>query len=503
MSAKFFSALSLSARAHRIFLLLFAFYLLCATFMLDKYPRVWVDEPWESVTAYTLVTHGALYNPALENWDGFDKVLLQPRLLLSLVLAPVFAVFGVGHIEGRLASVACGALLMIAVYLFTQRLYSRRAALIAVWFVTIETMMFIAYRTIRPEIYLVALETFSMMLLFQGFRTSLVRYFLGSGILSGIALWTHPNAVLHVVAISVLLVLSYRVQVFASRSSWSFVGGVALGLLPYLVYVIVNDAHNSFATLWLQLDERQNAVVAQNWLLTSMQGEWARLKEYAQFPYRVPILLLFAAVWFQSLRSKRTETQYLAVVVAVNVILLFLLISNKTVLYFTSILPILCILTAASVDGFLDAQKPFGAGLKGILDPRMRRESVGVVLFIVLSANQLAGDANLLWRNKDCSYTETIRQLHTAIPPNAKVWGSMTFWFGFYQQPFRAHATGLRELESFKPEYMITGDREVWGKEFWKAVREKADDVIERRGTLVAELPESCYGRLRVYRLQW
>ncbi len=490
-------------RGHSIFFLLLAFYLLCATFMLDKYPRVWVDEPWESVTAYTLATHGAMYNPALENWDGFDRVLLQPRLMLSLVVAPVFAVFGVGHIEGRLVSVACGALLMIAVYLFTLRFFSRRAAFIALWFVIIETMMFIAYRTIRPEIYLVTLETFSMMLLFQGFRTSLVRYFFWSGFLGGIALWTHPNALLHVVAMSVLLVLFYRRRVFASRLSWSFVGAVALGFLPYLVYVIVNDAHNSFATLWLQLDERQNAVVAQNWLLTSLQGEWSRLKEYAQFPYRVPILLIFAVVWFQSLRSNKTETRYLGVVVAVNVILLFLLISNKTVFYLTSILPILCILTAVIVDRLLDGPKPLGARLRGIFDLRVRRESLGILLFAILSANQLAGDANLLWRNKDCSYTETIHQLQTAIPPNARVWGSMTFWFGFHQQPFRAHATGLRELESFKPEYMITGDREVWGKDFWKPVREKADAVIEKRGTLVAELPESCYGALRVYRLQW
>ena len=119
---------------HKYFLLLMAFYVFLSTFMLDKYPRVWVDEPWESITASTLAHEGRMYNPVLENYTGFDKVLLQPRLLLSIAVAPVFALFGVGPVQGRLVSAVCGALLMFAVYLFTLKFFSKRAALLAVWF---------------------------------------------------------------------------------------------------------------------------------------------------------------------------------------------------------------------------------------------------------------------------------------------------------------------------------------------------------------------------------
>ena len=488
---------------HRYFLLLLAAYFVLATVMLEKYPRVWVDEPWESITAYTLGTKGKMYNPVLENYSGFDKVLLQPRLLLSLALAPAFALLGVGHVEGRLVSGVFGALLMLAVYLIATKFFSRRAALISVWFVTIETMMFIAYRTIRPEIFLVTLECFSLFFFFIGLRNGLVRYFFWSGLLSGIALWTHPNALLHVLALSFLLLITYRTRVFTSRYSWTYFAATFVGVLPYLVYVVANDAQNSFSTFFLQLDNRTTALRQQNWFLASFAGEWNRIVEYAQFPYRVPILLILAFAWLFSMFSKSREARNVAIVVAIHAILSFLIISNKTVLYSTSILPLLCILAAVGIDELLGESRSMTERFKNIFRLPYWRESIAVGLFVLLSLNQTAGDLSLLWRNRNCSYTETVHRLQSVIPAHARVWGSLTFWFGFHQQPYRSQYTYLREVESFKPEYMITGDPEVWGKDFWLPVRDKANKIISERGTLLAEIPADCYGTLRVYRLQW
>jgi hypothetical protein len=224
----------------------------------------------------------------------------------------------------------------------------------------------------------------------------------------------------------------------------------------------------------------------QNWFLASFTGEWNRIVEYAQFPYRVPIVLILAFAWLLSIFSKIREARNLAIVVGIHAILSFLIISNKTVLYSTSLLPLLCVLAAV-----------------GIFRLIYWRESIAVGLFVVLSLNQIAGDMNLLWRNRNCSYTETVHRLQSVIPVHARVWGSLTFWFGFHQQPYRSQYTYLREVESFKPEYMITGDPEVWGKDFWLPVRDNANKIIGERGTLLAEIPADCYGTLRVYRLQW
>ena len=503
MSNKSPSAIKAKVIEHKFFFSLLAFYCVLSTFMLDKYPRVWVDEPWESITASTFAHEGKMYNPVLENCNGFDKVLLQPRLFLSIAVAPAFAVFGIGFIQGRMVSAACGALLMIGVYLFTSKFFSKRAALFAVWFVMIETMMFISYRTIRPEIYLVTMESYSMLFLFQGMRENSKAYFFWSGLLAGVTLWTHPNAVLHVGAVGVLLLLTYRGKAFTSRLSWTFAGALLLGVAPYFVYVTVNDAQNSFSTFFLQLGDRTNAVSRQNWALSSLQGEWDRIVDYAQFPFRVPSILIFAYFWITSIVSKKKETRYIAIAISVHAFLSFLLITNKTIYYSTSVLPLLCILTASGIDELLGQSQKVMARLERILSFPFWRESAGVAVFFILSLNQIAGDANLLWRHRDCSYVDTINRLHAVIPSNARVWGSMTFWYGFYGQPFRTQYTYLRDMDSFRPEYMITGDPEVWTKESWKSIREKAEETVKLRGTLVSELPVNCYGRLRVYRLQW
>ncbi|PIU46041.1 MAG: hypothetical protein COS95_00665, partial [Ignavibacteriales bacterium CG07_land_8_20_14_0_80_59_12] len=76
---------------HRSLLLLLVFYLVASTLLIDRYPRVWVDEPWESVTAATLVRDGRLSSPLLEGRsEGWYRIFLEPRILLSLCVAPSF-----------------------------------------------------------------------------------------------------------------------------------------------------------------------------------------------------------------------------------------------------------------------------------------------------------------------------------------------------------------------------------------------------------------------------
>ena len=488
---------------HNSFLILLAFYFFLATFLLDRYQRVWVDEPWESITASTLIHEGKLYNPVLENYSGFDKILLQPRLFINGALAPVFALFGVGHMQGRLASVVCGALLLLAVYLLTKDSFSKRISLLATWFTAIETMLFISYRTIRPEIYLVTLETFSLMFFLKGVRSNSGKFFFWSGLFAGIGLWTHPNGILHVGAILALLLAAYKGKAFTSKNSWVFAAAGIIAVIPYVAYVVFNDAQNSFATFYLQLDNRTSALASQNWFVTSFRGEWNRIVEITQFPYRLPAVLIFIGVWFLSVRSKDTATRYIALAVGVHALLSFLMIANKTVVYASSILPMLCILSAVAVDRELGDSFSVTQVMKNAFDAQHLRQSLAILIILVFTVNQLAGDARLLWRNKDCSYSETVQRLQSVIPGNAKLWGSITFWFAFQHQPMRSQYTYLREVEAFKPEYMITGDAEVWGKEFWKPVREKADSLIGQRGSLVATLPENCYGHLRVYRMKW
>ena len=488
---------------HRAFLLLLAIYVLFATLWLDRYPRVWVDEPWESATGYTLLTEGRMYNPVLENYAAFDKILLQPRLFLSLAVAPAFWLFGFGPVPGRLVSALFGGILLIAAYRLTKAAVSRRAALLAAWFVIIETMMFISYRTIRPEIYLAAFEMTILCFFFRGLRRGGLRDFLAAGALCGIALWTHPNALLLGIALAIVFIIEEKRMLLRSRRVWSFVAGAVAGFLPYAVYVVFNDAHDSFATFFLQLDSRTDVLTKGGWISASLAGEWQRVAEYAQFPDRVLLILFYILGWTFSFRSRSKEIRYLGFIVGIQAILSFLLISNKTILYSATILPFLCLLLAELADRWLGEYRPLLTMLKQGMTKGHAWQTAVLAGILLFSSNQIAGDSALLWRQRDCSYRATIAGLQEIIPQDARVWGSMAFWFGFYHQPYRTQYTRFREVENFRPEYLITGDREVWGKESWRDVRELAEKIVATRGTLVKEFPETPYGALRVYRLRW
>ena len=156
----------------------------------------------------------------------------------------------------------------------------------------------------------------------------------------------------------------------------------------------------------------------------------------------------------------------MAIVAGTYILLSILVISNKTVLYTTSVLPMLCILAAVNTDELLRVPRVIGERIRRIFHSGYFRESLGIGLFVLLSLNQLAGDAKLLWRNRNCSYTETIKQLQTVIPPDARVWGSITFWFGFQHQPLRTQYTHLREVDTFKPRVHDHGGRRNMGKGF-------------------------------------
>jgi len=491
-------------RADRGFLVLLLILAVFYCVNLDSYPLVWVDEPWESITAYRLITDGRMYNPVLEGRAGWDEVFLEPRMLLTFLVGGSFAIFGPGIIQGRLVSVLFGLLLVSGVYVLGKRIISPRAALLAAWCLAIETMIFIGSRTIRPDIYVAFFDAAVILLILraQNLPSEAKKYLVIAGALTGVALWTHPNALLILIAAVVLLVVQEGRTIFSSRRFWLFSAAATTTFLPYLLYLVIHDADHSFSRFWLQLAGRPEDLVQSGWLMTSLQGELSRILEYMKFPYRIPVVLAFLAALLWAIRSRSVPIRRILLVTAVHLGVSVLLLSNKTVLYASSVLPFLALLCGAYFDHTLPAftrlfsmEELRRKGLAG---------SFAALLFLgSYSATQLGGTLYLLWNNRSCSYASVTEALRETIPRGTSVWGSMTFWFAFHDQPYRTQYTYLRELESFRPEYMILGDRETESKDHWLDVRRRTEEVVRQRGTQVALIKERCYGELRVYRMQW
>jgi hypothetical protein len=364
--------------------------------------------------------------------------------------------------------------------------------------VAVETMVFIAARTVRPEIYLAALEVVSLLFYFTARRDGRTSRFFVAGILTGIALWTHPNALLHAGAMGLLFLVDDRSKLLLRKPFWVFAGGAVLAFLPYAVYVALNDAANGFAAFWAQLAGRPEEVAKSGWIFASLRGEWGRFLEYTQFPYRVLIVAVYLWVIVAGFRSKNPILRRIILVCGVYFVLSVILLSNKTIVYSAAFLPLLGLIGGKVFDDVLPRRSATGT----VPSPRGGR--FAVLLFVLLSLNEVGGSVYLLYKNRDCSYHRTITELQSAVPKGARVWGSITFWFGFSGQPYRTQYTFFRDVASFQPEYLILGDREVWsGKAMWSDVRARAEALARERGQLVREISTHCYGDLRVYRIVW
>ena len=135
--------------------------------------------------------------------------------------------------------------------------------------------------------------------------------------------------------------------------------------------------------------------------------------------------------------------------------------------------------------------------------------AIGLVLFI----NQFGGDAWAVWGSRNCSYPQFINQVRNLVPPGARVWGTMTFWFGFYDHPYRTQYTN--DLKSFEPDYVILYDNDIWGNRtvttgridpnaaFLQPLRDQLTQLVLKRGSSVGIVSNECYGNIEVFHIGW
>jgi len=494
-------------------------FIIASLLFLDIFPKVWMDEAWDSTTAYTFQLDGTFRNLALvsQSRGNQDVHFLQPRILSNIFIAPFFKVFGVGSVQGRLASVFVGALAMLGVYLLARKIGSFAFAFLCAFFFTFDNLIFVTTRTIRPEIFVVALGVWALYLVSDAGTAFLKLLF--SGMLLGISLYAHPNAALVVVAIFVIALSRVNFRQYGKVLTPMIIG-IVIGFLPYAGYVAYQDGANHFRDFWLQINQRAD-VITDTWtyLSRALLRELERYSSYIFFPYRLPIFLIqLTAIVYAFVNRRERFNQILLIFILVHVLLFPILISATNARYLAVIMPAVTILVIKMVWDM--ARWTYDATLSEIRFS-LSRLRLSVVLptamALVLFVNQVGGDVWAVWQSRNCSFSPFIADVRGLVPAGSRVWGPMTFWFGFYDYPYRTEHTiyDYVEFYRYKPEYVIVEDFEIWGTQsgvtkrpdpFYEAmapVREMLSQIVMNRGALVGSVPNSCYGSVEIYRLQW
>jgi hypothetical protein len=285
--------------------------------------------------------------------------------------------------------------------------------------------------------------------------------------------------------------------------------------MPYLAYVVAVDAGSGFARLRWQLGSRVEPITGTaQFLKTTMVAELERYRSYIAFPYRFGVFLVQAGVVvLTALRPRDALDRALLVFIGVHLVLFPLLVVARSSRYFTVLMPAVAILLARWIWGAV-AELRERSSTRGVSAFRGRRAllAIGVIACALYATNQAAGDAWVVWRTVGYPYSKVAQKLSAVVPQGAKVFGSITYWYAFQDHPFRY---GIGGPGSFRPDYVILYDSDMWGslgaasgltkgpQDENQPYRDLMQKLVDERGTEVLRLEAGPYGTPTVYRLDW
>jgi len=174
-----------------------------------------------------------------------------------LVASVVFAISGPSAAALKLVPAAFSMVFVFLVYLTARPVFGPGPALISALYLSIPTSFFAAWSVKARGGYPEALAFGQLCLLSarqladECTLTQKARLWwsVAFGLAAGLALWTHPLAVVMVAAGGAYLLLAWRPWTAAGRSTWLAIAVAAIGLCLGLMPAIVHNIANGFPSL--------------------------------------------------------------------------------------------------------------------------------------------------------------------------------------------------------------------------------------------------------------
>jgi 4-amino-4-deoxy-L-arabinose transferase-like glycosyltransferase len=472
----------------------------CLIFAIQAVPLLgfrWVeDESWYSSTAYTLLREGNIRNAIFGPHDVESLADTRP-LAMPVTLAGTMEILGVGPSRVRLPGLLASILSIPLVFWLGCTLGSWQAGLIAALLMSVDNMLFVASRTVRPEAFVTFFGALAVLLYFL----SRQRESTGLAILCGLALGTcfnyHVNGVAIALSIGLLLIGEFRWSVWRQKRAWAIVLASAATLIPFILWLNGDPIR---LQAFRELYGRGRQFTGANMIYGF---ETRRYLDYlgvgstrlSFIPFRIPlrahIVLLFLAS-LALLAWKRRSVFWMFVALIVPSLLLWPNEVNPTVRFTVILAPYLVVAA--------------GIAFTVLETPGWRRVFAAWCVLVFLT--QGAANLVLLWQSHKADYASVARQLRSLVPPDARVYGAITFFLALHDRTYYSwNRTSLDDGLNRGINYLILNDRVLvhgsgFGIDEWRYVREPAEAFVQAHADLVGHVPDPFYGDLQIYRVK-
>jgi len=456
----------------------------------------WVeDENWYSIPAHTLITRGELSNPAFQDTALLGKFDARPPMVF-FIMAGFFKVLGTSLYSARLPFLLSGLACLFLTYLLGCELGRPWVGLLGAVALATDNLFFLASRTARPESMTAAFALLGILVYLYSRRKNSVKLAFLSGLIVGVAALVHPNGLAAAISAGVFALLEFRWSVVRQPRPWAFVAGLLLPLSLYVAWGMSGAVHRAnFIGMY---------AYGEGYALHDIPHvEMTRYRDFlglgsmrVNLPINIPTRLhIVLALFLSAIALCRYDRDLLKNILCLILPTMFwwAYLRNITPRYIATGSPYLALLVAGAVVALWSSR------------PRWRKAVAACATLLLLS--QVAGNYLLLYLYRQADYAAVTRQLRALIPADGHVYGALTFWMAFNDQPFYSwNRTSLKYAVDHGVNYLILNDRVLLhgsglGTDDWVIERTAAAAFVKDHATLIGYAPNPFYGNLEIYRV--
>lgn len=457
----------------------------------------WVDdETWYLLPAKALVDEGRLRIPV---FDTAERHLWAMPPLLTVLEALSWRLRELTVLQARLLPLAFGTGVVLLTFVLGARLFGAGVGLLAAVFCATDNMVFLAARTVRPEILVAFFALLTLALVDAGLATSRTSLLAGAGLAAGAGMLSHPNGAAALLLAVILMVARHR---FNARALAMLLVFSAVALVPWIAFLVREDGQAGFASFRALLRlQTAGAEEPLSWLVRSATREVTqRYAAFLAFPYRLHVALAVVIAVAVSLWRGSRESRALGLSVLLYLsFFLFVTRANKTPRYLALVMPFVAILWGRGVTWLLESASTIGASS----GTRLRRAlAVGVV--VALAGSQLAGNILYVWRHRQADVESVTREIDRLIPGSSSIYGGMALWIGLRHHRYIPYMrmTWDRAQSEYRPGVVLLDDWVMVKGSYpgeWDRLRAELRDHVRGHGRLLGIVSNPFYGDIKVY----
>ena len=426
---------------------------------------------------------------------------------MPLVCAIIFKIAGYSILAGRMGSLIFSLLAVVSLYALMRRWFGEKQAVCITIATILHPWFFTASRTIRPEIYCIALSMAALWCMVYSFDSGSRWASLFTGIFVALASLAHPLGLM----IDAAIIASAAIWMW-NRKVWRLALWGCLGfiivILPYIAYVlwsIKNPEVSFFEQMHSGWGQRS----------TLIAGEISRWRNFLQWPKGAPLAVIMFASWLLAWYRSTYADKILATIIGLYALILPFVSTNTAGRYLVVVTPLFCALIIRLIWRVITGKTVL---LQNWSKLRLIVSTGVAVIYVSMC---VAAISMMIYRLRRADFDKVIIRIASTVSKDDSVYGEGIFWLGhnryrYGPYPVDASAVPLRQtvdmIRKHRFDYAIRG---AWSFASSYGIASPPinmpgfrrqltiDQVCERFGTKVDVFRDPYFGPIEIYKLNW